>query len=241
MLRVAYEQRNTAKGFYCYAARGRTVGHSLPFNGGSDSYKEFQVTARYQIRKNILNASYVRSKAFGDLNDFNQFFGTLAQPVIQPNGRGRLAFDAPNRVLLWGEIAGPEVDPRSGLLTFTPDSLIPYRINSRVRRTAQHKPVSAIRVLRPQVSRRFLLPLPNQVKARAGIGAFNLFNHFNPRDVQSNLASAQFGRIFQQLLAGIPREIRFGVLTCDSVFDHAPNLVRTLRCFFAGARSTVGQ
>src|SRR5207245_4797126 len=75
-------------------------------NGGSDSYKEFQVTARYQIRRHVLNASYVRSRAFGDLNDFNQFFGTIAQPVIQPNARGRLAFDATNLFLLWAMMSG---------------------------------------------------------------------------------------------------------------------------------------
>lgn len=48
-----------------------------------------------------------------------------------------------------------------------------------------------------QVSRRIMLPLPHhKIKARVGVGAFNLFNHFNPRDVQSNLASAQFGEFF---------------------------------------------
>jgi hypothetical protein len=32
--------------------------------------------------------------------------------------------------------------------------------------------------------------------ARAGGGVFNLFNHFDPRDVQANLASARFGDFF---------------------------------------------
>jgi hypothetical protein len=151
LLRVAYEQRNTAKDFIVTPLADGPSGILSLSNGGSDSYKEFQVTARYQIRKNILNASYVRSKALGDLNDFNQFFGTLAQPVIQPNGRGRLAFDAPNRVLLWGEIAGP------WKLTLVPvydiHTGFPYSVQDQfreVRRTAQHKPVSAIR---PSTSR----------------------------------------------------------------------------------------
>jgi hypothetical protein len=34
------------------------------------------------------------------------------------------------------------------------------------------------------------------VPARVGIGAFNLFNHFDPRDVQNNLASGRFGEFF---------------------------------------------
>ena len=198
LLRVAYEQRNTAKDFIVTPLADGPSGILSLSNGGSDSYKEFQVTARYQIRKNILNASYVRSKALGDLNDFNQFFGTLAQPVIQPNGRGRLGFDAPNRVLLWGEIAGP------WKLTLVPvydiHTGFPYSVQDQFReyvgpRNTNRFPRFASFDL--QVSRRFLLPLPNRkVKARAGIGAFNLFNHFNPRDVQSNLASAQFGGFF---------------------------------------------
>jgi TonB dependent receptor len=198
LLRVAYEQRNTAKDFIVTPLADGPSGILSLSNGGSDSYKEFQVTARYQIRKNILNASYVRSKALGDLNDFNQFFGTLAQPVIQPNGRGRLAFDAPNRVLLWGEIAGP------WKLTLVPvydiHTGFPYSVQDQFReyvgpRNTNRFPRFASFDL--QVSRRFLLPLPNRkVKARAGIGVFNLFNHFNPRDVQSNLASAQFGGFF---------------------------------------------
>jgi hypothetical protein len=198
LLRVAYEQRNTAKDFIVTPLADGPSGTLSLSNGGSDSYKEFQVTARYQIRKNILNASYVRSKALGDLNDFNQFFGTLAQPVIQPNGRGRLAFDAPNRVLLWGEIAGP------WKLTLVPvydiHTGFPYSVQDQFReyvgpRNTNRFPRFASFDL--QVSRRFLLPLPHRkVKARAGIGAFNLFNHFNPRDVQSNLASAQFGGFF---------------------------------------------
>src|ERR1700726_641632 len=46
-------------------------------------------------------------KAYGDLNDFNQFFGNGAVAVIQPDERGRLPFDAPNRVLAWGQWEAP--------------------------------------------------------------------------------------------------------------------------------------
>jgi hypothetical protein len=35
-----------------------------------------------------------------------------------------------------------------------------------------------------------------RLRARVGAGVFNLFNHFNPRDVQSNVASARFGEFF---------------------------------------------
>ena len=48
--------------------------------------------------------------------------------------------------------------------------------------------------------------------ARVGMGIFNLFNHFDPRDVQNNLASARFGGFFNTRLARIPRQICLGVL-----------------------------
>jgi len=35
-----------------------------------------------------------------------------------------------------------------------------------------------------------------RIHARAGGGVFNLFNHFDPRDVQNNLTSARFGEFF---------------------------------------------
>jgi hypothetical protein len=198
LLRVAFEQRKTTDDFIVSPlSEGRSGILSLS-NGGSDSYKEFQVTARYQIRRHVLNASYVRSRAFGDLNDFNQFFGTLAQPVIQPNARGRLAFDAPNRFLLWGSISGP------WKLTLVPvydlHTGFPYSVQDEFReyigpRNKDRYPRFSSFDL--QVTRRLTIPVGDRrLKARAGIGIFNLFNHFNPRDVQSNLASAQFGGFF---------------------------------------------
>jgi hypothetical protein len=34
------------------------------------------------------------------------------------------------------------------------------------------------------------------MNARAGSGVFNLFSHFDPRDVQNSLTSARFGGFF---------------------------------------------
>src|SRR5215468_831767 len=199
LLRVAYEQRNTAKDFVVTPlVTGVGSGVLSLSNGGSDSYKEFQVTTRYQIRRNVVNFSYVRSKAFGDLNDFNQFFGTLAQPIVQPNEKGRLPFDAPNRFLFWGTIAAP------WKLTLTPvydlHTGFPYSVEDEFReyvgpRNVRRYPRFSSFDL--QVSRPLTIRLRSRhFKARAGAGVFNLFNHFNPRDVQANLASAEFGGFY---------------------------------------------
>jgi len=95
LLRIAYEQRNTTDDFVVSPVSSGTTGALELSNGGSDSYREFQVTARYQLAHHLLNASYVHSRAFGDLNDLNQFFGNLAQPVIQPDARGNCRLTHP--------------------------------------------------------------------------------------------------------------------------------------------------
>ena len=75
---------------------------------GSSRYREAQVTARYQFHgADQIVASYTRSSAFGNLNDFNTFFGNIENPVIRPDARGPLAWDAPQRVLLWSSISLP--------------------------------------------------------------------------------------------------------------------------------------
>jgi len=48
-----------------------------------------------------------------------------------------------------------------------------------------------------QMTRPISIPLPRErFKARVGFSVFNLFNRFNPRDVQSDLDSDQFGALF---------------------------------------------
>lgn len=198
LLRVAYEQRMTTKDFVVSPTLEGSRAILGLSNRGSDSYKEFQVTARYQLRGSVFNASYIRSRAFGDLNDFNQFFGTLAQPVIQPDARGRLPFDAPNRLLLWGTIAGP------WKLTLVPvydwHTGFPYSEQNEFREYVGPRNVERFPRFSSfdiQLTRPLAIHLHHKnFKARAGIGIFNAFNHFNPRDVQTNLESAQFGGFF---------------------------------------------
>ena len=76
-------------------------------NAGRSFYREVQITGTYKIRRGTLNASYVWSNAHGTLNDFSQFFGNDPVAIIQPDANGRLAFDAPNRFLAWGQWNAP--------------------------------------------------------------------------------------------------------------------------------------
>ncbi len=198
LLRVAYEQRNTARDFVVSPTSSGTTGILDLSNRGSDFYREFQVAARYQISRHVLNASYVRSRAFGDLNDFNQFFGNLAQPVVQPDARGRLPFDAPNRFLFWGALAGPlkltlvpVYDLHTGFPYSAENEFREYVGPRNVRRFPRFSSFDL------QITRPVTLHLgEKRLHARVGGGVFNLFNHFDPRDVQNNLGSARFGEFF---------------------------------------------
>jgi hypothetical protein len=198
LLRFGYEQRHTTDDFLISPFANGTTGAIELSNGASSSYREFQWTARYKLRENIFNASYVRSRAFGDLNDLNQFFGNLAQPVIQPNGRGRLSFDAPNRFLFWATLAGPLK------LTLVPvyelHTGFPYSVENEFREYVGPRNIYRFPRFSSfdlQVTRRIALPLgDHHLHARVGFGVFNLFNHFNPRDVQNIAASTRFDGLF---------------------------------------------
>ena len=107
-LRLGYQQRSTTRNFLLNP--DRTVdgdfltleqqwARSLP---GVRSHRAATVWAR----RPICLRSYVRSSAVGDLNDFNSFFGNVAQAIIRPNERSLLAFNAPNRFLFWADDSG---------------------------------------------------------------------------------------------------------------------------------------
>ena len=167
-------------------------------NRGRDFYREFQITGRYQVGRHTLNASYVRSKATGDLNDFNQFFGNNPQPVIQANARGPLPFDAPNRFLAWGEFIAPwkvTVMPVFDMHTGFPYSVVNQeRDFVGPRNEERFRRFDSVDV---QALKEFSIPFRGKErKVKAGFGVFNLFNHFNPRDVQNDLDSYRFGKSF---------------------------------------------
>ena len=202
LVRVAYQQRNTVHEFFLDPIAYGPTGNLALSDRGSDFYKEFQITGRYRIHHSTLNASYVRSRAYGDLNDFNQFFGNDPQAVIQPNQRGRLNFDAPNRLLAWGEIAAPwklTVAPVLDVHTGFPYSTInQYRDFVGPRNELQLPRFVSTDL---QVWREVRLPIKEK-HARIGLGVFNIFNHPNYRDVQNDVDSYRFGGFFN----GVSRE-----------------------------------
>ncbi len=196
--RAGYEERNTARDFVVSPNGGTEPGIISLSNTGSDSYREFQVTGRYRVPRATVNASYVRSRAYGDLNDPFLFIGNYPQAVIQADGRGRLLFDAPNRFLIWPIVAGPwklNILPVYDLHTGFPYSVEnEYRQYIGPRDNRRYPQFSSfdLQVTRPAT----LHVAGRRVHLIVGGSAFNMFNHDNPRDVQNDLDSSTFGDFY---------------------------------------------
>jgi hypothetical protein len=201
-VRIGYSQREARREFIVNPsedAAGRST--LLLSNGGRSSYKEFQVVTRYRFHdQNELIASYTRSRAEGDLNDFNSYFGNFYNPVIRPDERSLLPWNAPNRFLFWGDFSvkygitvAPILDIRSGFPLSVMDEDRNF-VGGRDRAGRFPTFVS----LDLQVLKSVAAPgrWKENYKLRLGVKVFNLTNHFNPRDFQSNLASAEFGGFY---------------------------------------------
>jgi len=212
LVRVAYQQRNTVDGLVVNPET--TDGDSLLSlaSRGRDFYREFQLTGQYKIHRQTLNASYVRSKATGDLNEFNQFFGSDPQAVIQPNSRGPLAFDAPNRFLAWAELNAPwkvMVMPVLDIHTGFPYSVVNERRDFVGPRNDERFP--RFDEFDLQVLRNFGLPFHGKEHTvKVGFGVFNLFNHANYRDVQNDLDSFRFGQFVNSAVRTFRGKFVFG-------------------------------
>jgi hypothetical protein len=162
---------------------------------GRTQSQEFESTLHQRFAQHgELTVSYVRSSTKGNLNDFVSLFGDVRDPIVRADQYGRQAFDVPNRLLAWGVMTlprgitvAPTVEYRSGF---------PYTVLDEHQRasgarneggrfpnlfTADLAVTKDVTVLRHQ-------------RARVGAQFFNLTGHFNPRDVQNNLDSPEYGR-----------------------------------------------
>jgi hypothetical protein len=188
-VRVGYQERDNRDETVVDATAGSIVLRS----DGRSRYREAQVTGRYTLHgDDRIVASYTRASAIGNLNDFNGFFGNVENPVIRPDERGPLPWDAPNRVLVWSSLTLPRgfaVFPVLDVRTGFPLSNVDADRNfvgprNRVGRFPTFVSLDA------QVTKKFRV-IGHQ--ATIGLKAFNITDHFNPRDYQGNLASANFG------------------------------------------------
>jgi hypothetical protein len=167
-------------------------------SAGQATYRALEFTARLHLfRKDQFFVSYVRSRARGDLNDFNSYFGDFGAPVIRQNQYSNLAFDVPNRLLAWGTInlprritIAPIFEVRSGF----PYSVRDGEQNFVGIRNSDQTRFPTFLSLDAEVAKEF--QLTKKYGVRLSLRVFNATNHFNPRDVHANTADPHFGEFF---------------------------------------------
>ena len=169
------------------------------FSSGTSKYWELEVTGRYLGgERRDLTVSYVHSHGTADLNNYDQFYGNLRNPIIRPNEHNLIPTDVPHRLLVRGSIGlpgrwdfAPVLEVRSGFPWSAVDEFQDF-VGARNR---------AGRLPRVR-SFDFSLSRPWHVwkyRFRGGIKVYNLFGASAERDVQSNIASPSFGQFFNPL------------------------------------------
>lgn len=162
---------------------------------GEARYRALEVAGRIGPAERGLNVSYTRSRSRGDLNDFNTAFGDFAYPTIRPNQYSNQPEDTPNRFLAWGSFALPyrfNVAP-----VFEARTGFPYSVRDEEQNFVGTRNSDATRfpwfvALDMELSKEIRVSRNYGIKL--SVRGFNLTNHFNPRDVRSNIADPQFGQ-----------------------------------------------
>jgi hypothetical protein len=214
--RIGYLQRSTTDDFI--VDRLDVPGQSaLVLNNlGRSRYRELQLLAIYDSpRLGTLNATYVWSRAQGDLNSIDNFLGDFPAFVVQPNEYGPQPFDATHRFLVYGQLRArwdiniaPVVEIRSGF----PFSFVNERLDFVGARNQAGRFPTFLAVA-VQVTKGFEIPkfVPKVGGRRMRIGAaiLNTTNHFNPSEVQNNITSARLGKFFNSLGASVRGKFEF--------------------------------
>jgi Carboxypeptidase regulatory-like domain len=174
-----------------------TQGVMLLTGDSQSRYHQFEVTGRIRLEgdKQELFLSYVRSRARGDLNDFDSYLGNFPAPLVRPNQFGNLPTDLPNRIVAWGLfhlpysfMIAPVIEFRSGF---------PYAVTN-ADQAYVGTPFSARYPDFVSVDSRFSkdFSVSPKYKLRFSISGFNLTNHFNPESAFTNIAAPAYGTFF---------------------------------------------
>jgi len=197
--RVGYT-RNQSAGLVLVnriAADPQTLIGAYELSGSGDSrYHQFEVTARLHMSGGrLLNFSYVRSVAEGDLNEFAGYLGSFPSPVIRDNVYSRLPANLPNRFLAWGVVPlplgfriAPIVELRDGFPYATYDASQNYAGTLYVNRYPRFFSLDS----------RFSKDLKVNAKytVRLSVSSYNLSNHFNPEAFHDNTGDPAYGLFF---------------------------------------------
>lgn len=162
---------------------------------GRAFYDALELTAKFTLPKNQpFYLSYVRSKARGDLNDFNGYYGDFGVPIVRANQFSNLSIDVPNRLLAWGNVALPHKITVSPILEWRsgfPYSVVDENQNFVGTRNANNQRFPKFFSLDAGLSKDFRAT--KKYAIRLSVRGFNLTDNFNPRNVRNNTGDAAFG------------------------------------------------
>jgi hypothetical protein len=176
-----------------------TSSSMLLTGNGRSRYRQLEIMSRIRLQgdKQQLFLSYVRSRAQGDLNDFNNYLGSFPAPIIRPNEFGDLPTDLPNRFLAWGLLhfpwklqLAPIFEWRSGFPYLVTDAAQAYVGTPYQQRYPNFLSLDA------RVSKDF--KVNTKYTVRLSVSTYNLTNHFNPDSVYSNTDAPLYGLFFGQ-------------------------------------------
>ncbi len=202
--RIGFLQRFTTDDLLIQpVTTGANTGALLLSSTGKSRYTELQFILNYNKPKFMeMTASYVFSRSRGDLNSADRFTGDYLSFVVRPNEYAPLPFDVPHRFLLTGTIYAPhdiQIAPLFEARSGFPFSAVNERLDFVGARNMTGR-FPMYLSLDVQVTKGFQIPFFFKDKRiRVGVALFNLTNHFNPRDVQTNLTSPNYGKFYNSL------------------------------------------
>jgi hypothetical protein len=168
-------------------------------SSGTSRYWELEITGRYLGgERRDLTVSYVRSRGTADLNNYDQFYGNLRNPIVRSDEHNLIPTDVPHRLIVRGTIGlpgqwdiAPVIEMRSGFpwsaVGELQDFVGPRNRSGRLPRVSTFD----FSISRPWHVWKF--------RFRGGIKVYNLFGASAERDVQSHIMSPSFGRFFNPL------------------------------------------
>jgi Carboxypeptidase regulatory-like domain/TonB dependent receptor len=197
LLKVEYLRRHGSHEYLL--ERDPAAGTIRLSSTGTSRYWEAEATVRYLGGESRdVTVSYVRSNGTADLNNYDQFYGNLRNPILRANENNLIPTDVPHRVIARGTFGlpgkllfAPVVEVRSGFPFSAVDEFQDF-VGPRSR--AGRLPTVA--TLDFQLSRNWRF---KKYRFRAGIKMYNVFGVSADRDVQNNLTSPNYGTFYNPI------------------------------------------
>lgn len=193
LLDAGFLQSHTRRQFIVDPLAGAPGQYFLTLsNSGQMRYSKEVITAKINLAGQAINSSFVHSRTHGDLNNYDYFFGDFPHPIIRPNEYGPLPSDVPNRWITWGVLRLPQATTLAPILDWHsgfPYSVVDANLNFVGPRDSQRFPAFFSLDLTLLHDTRLL----HRYTLQWGFDVYNVTNHFNPADVQANLADPAFG------------------------------------------------